>query len=130
MAKILILQFNNRDDNIKVKLGNNLEIRTGKQLYDYLSTSIDGLGDHDFEIELVNDLGKFTKCHGTSFIEWKTNFLIVLVLDVRIPSKDRPYLTIGGRAFEIVHGLPLIDVNENVSVIYIQVVDQHLFAYF
>ena len=128
MTKVLILQFNNRDDFIKVKLNQNVELQTGKQLHDYLSTNIDGFGTEDFKIELVDSLGKFTKCHGTSLIRWKTNFLTVLIVDMRIESTE-PHLTIGGRAFDTMLGLSLIDVDENVSVIHIQVVNQPVFAY-
>jgi hypothetical protein len=121
MTKLLILQFNNRDDFIKVKLGKYIEIQTGQQLHDYLSANIDDLGTDEFKIELVDDLEQFSECNGTSFIKWKTNFLRVLVVDIRTLSPEMPRLYIGGRAFDTMHGLRLIDIDGNDSVIHIQV---------
>jgi hypothetical protein len=121
MTKLLILQFNNRDDFIKVKLSKDIELQTGQQLHDYLSANVDDLGTYEFKIELVDDLGQFSKCNGTSLIKWKTNFLRVLVVDIRILSPEIPRLSIGGRAFDTMHGLRLIDIDGNDCVIHIQV---------
>ena len=121
MTKLLILQFNNRDDFIKVKLSKNVELQTGQQLHEYLSANVDDLGTSEFKIELVDDLGQFSKCNETSLIKWKTNFLRVLVVDTRTLSPGIPRLSIGGRAFDTMLGLRLIDIDGNDSVIHIQV---------
>ena len=123
MGRVLILHYRNRDDVLKVKIEDCLKLHTVQQLSDYLHlfNKLQNLQTDDFAIELIDDSGKFTQFENSAAIQWSTNFLRVLIVDLSEQLDAGPRLSIGGRAFDSSSGLSIRSNSGHVSVIQIQV---------
>lgn len=123
MGKVLILHFKKRDDVLKLKLDESHKCQTVRQLAEYLHLirNLHDLRIDNFSIELIDSTGKFTKSEDSTAIQWSSNFLRVLIVDVSEQLDSGPQLLIDGRAFDSSSGVPIRFDDGRVSVIHIQV---------
>lgn len=99
MGRVLILHFNHRDDTLKIKTDDSLQLKTVLQIIEFLSSKLEPLGIKTFAIDLIIN-GKFTAVQNNTAINWETNFLSVFVIDLSKPPQTTPFLCISGRAFD------------------------------
>jgi hypothetical protein len=123
MGKVLILHFKKRDEVLKLNLDESHKFQTVLQLAEYLHLfrKLHDLRTDNFAIELIDSTGKFTTFKDSAAIQWSSNFLRVLIVDLNWQSDSGPLLSIDGRAFDSSSGLSIRSDNGRVSVIHIQV---------
>lgn len=108
MGRVLILHFNHRDDTLKIKADDSLQLQTVLQIIEFLSSKLEPLGIKRFAIDLIIN-GKFTAVQNNTAVNWETNFLSVFVIDLSTPPQTTPFLCISGRAFDTLSdGIPIV----------------------
>jgi hypothetical protein len=94
MGRVLIVHFNNRDDSLKIKVNDTVQLHTVSQIIEFLKSK-EQFGVKEFKIDLIID-GKFTFVENDASVAWKTNFLSVFVTDLVKPIQTGPVLCISG----------------------------------
>ena len=121
MGRILILHFSNRDRTLKVKLSDDVQLNTILQLTDHLSVALENVVPKFFNVELLDENGKFSTLKDESVVNWQSNFLSVLIIDLTPRHESIPYLCIDGRAFDTSSGLSIVSEDGSCSIIQIKV---------
>lgn len=121
MGRVLILHFMKRDNILRIKLDDATPHQTEKDLHEFLLTKSHDIGSENFELQFINDSGKFGKFGDSAVIKWPSNFLTVLVVDMNECHSNEPLLSIRGRAFDSSTGLPIFRDGNYFSTIHIKV---------
>ena len=131
MGRVLILHFMRRDNILRMKLDDATPHRLEKDLHKFLLTRSNDIGTENFELQFINDSGKFSKFDDGVVIKWPTNFLTVLIIDMTESHSTVPLLSIRGRAFDSSTGLPIFRDGNYFSTIHIKVFSSaHLYQQF
>jgi hypothetical protein len=94
MGRVLIVHFNNRDDTLKIKVNDTVQLHTVSEIIEFLKSK-EQLGVKEFKIDLIIN-GKFIPVEKDATVVWKTNFLSVFVIDLVKPIQTGPVLCISG----------------------------------
>jgi hypothetical protein len=116
MGRVILLNFNNRDKTVKLKLDDDDHISTASQAVDYLVTKLNDSSKYSFEF--LDASGRFVSMKNETLLIWETNFMKVLVVDSTLDSS--PVLSIRGRAFDSSNGLTIATEGNQTSAILIK----------